>query len=235
MKTTPDQLINRDPEDIADCFPKIEASFGFRFEQNDITENITFGQLCVIVTARMNTTLTNDSTEQQAFYQIRQVIAHTLSIDKNTITPSTLLEMLIPRPHRRKIVRYIEKKLGIPMDILGPTHTIRILLVLLLLASLIELFIRWKYGLIALAATFLCWKLADWTAKEFDMHTVGELAARITKEHYRKSRRDADTANEQEIIGILKTIFAESLSLDPSVLTLDAPLFKSVISKTTSR
>jgi hypothetical protein len=52
--------------------------------------------------------------------------------------------------------------------------------------------------------------------------TLGDLAEKISKEHYRNCRRTASTVNRNEVAEKLKAFFGQSLYLEPSVVTRDS-------------
>lgn len=96
------ELCNIDPEDISDVLVKVEKSFGFKFGDTELKDTKTFGELCDIITSKVQGVNSNDCTTQQAFYKLRNAIADTLQIDKTGITPDTDLQKLFPKNIRRQ-------------------------------------------------------------------------------------------------------------------------------------
>jgi len=58
--------------------------------------------------------------------------------------------------------------------------------------------------------------------KEPDLKTVGEVAEKMTRDNYTKSRRNSETYNELEIDQIITDLFKDFFMLHKSKLTRDA-------------
>lgn len=219
------ELRNIDPDDISDVLVKIEKSFGLTLKTDSFKNAKTFGELCDIISSKIDLAHADDCMTQQAFCKIRESIAGTQFLEKNSIAPNSDLEGLLPRKGRRHQILQIRKEAGLSLNILEPKEWISTMLFLGLLASFIELFFNWKFGLLFLCTIIIGYRLASWLGKEFQVKTVGEVAAMAARENYMKSRRNPKTANRQEILKKIKELFSHDLDLDPSVLTREAPLF----------
>jgi len=219
------ELRNIDPDDISDVLVKIEKSFGLTLKTDSFKNAKTFGELCDIISSKIDLAHADDCTTQQAFYKIRESIAATQSLEKNAITPNSDLEGLLPRKGRRHQIFQIRKESGLQLNILEPKGWISAMLFLGLIASFIELFFNWKFGLLCVGTIIIGYRLASWFGKEFRVKTVGDLAAMAARENYMKSRRNPKTANRQEIVKKIEELFSHDLDLDPSVLIREAPLF----------
>jgi hypothetical protein len=219
------ELKNIDPEDFSDVLAKIEKSFGFQFGKSELAKTMTFGELCDIICSRVELEHSDDCTTQQAFYKIRQSIANIQLLKKDAISPDSNIEIILPREGRRQKVIQVSKELGFPLKILQPKEWVSIMLFLIPLGSFVELFINWKFGLIGLLLSITSISVANRLGKEFTIKTVGELADKMARENYIKSRRNPKTANRLEIVEKIKELFCLDLDLDPSVLTKEAALF----------
>jgi len=84
-------------------------------------------------------------------------------------------------------------------------------------------FFRWELALGGLV-TFIAigWTANKFFAKELELVTVGQLAEKLTRENYRKSRRDSSTINRNEIAQKVRELFQHDLGLESSVLTREA-------------
>ena len=147
------ELCNIDPEEISGVLVKIEKSFGFKFGVTELKDTKTFGELCDIITSKVQGDNSNDCTTQQAFYKLRNAIADTLQIDKSSISPDTNLQNLFPKNIRRQSFEAIDGHFGFKTKVLRPKHSITGTLTVILLASLIGLFAFWQIALACL--TFL--------------------------------------------------------------------------------
>ena len=112
--------------------------------------------------------------------------------------------------------------MGFKTKILRPKHWVSIVLVLILLASLVGLAFYWQTGLSGLLFSILGFKLADKFGNELDLQTVGQLADKISREHYIKSRRNPATVNRNEIAKKIKDLFRNDLDLEDPELTRQA-------------
>ena len=217
-----DELSNVDSDDISDVLVKVEKSFGFKFGKTELKDVKTFGELCDIITNRVQGENTNECTTQQAFYKLRNAIATTLSIDKTDITPDTNLHELFLRKNRRLQIAAIEKELGFKMQILRPRGWISTTLTLAIIISLVGMFLFWKLALGVFIATILAIRLATKFSTELDLTTLRELAEKIARENYLKSRRNPSTLNKKEITATVIEIFSDDLVIEKSVFTREA-------------
>jgi hypothetical protein len=200
----------------------VEKSFGFRFGDTELQDVKTFGELCDIITSKVPGENSSDCTTQQAFYKIRNAIADVLLLDKSGMTPDTDLKNILPRKIRRQSIKAIDKELSFKTNVLRPKHSITAILVVILIASFIGLFIFWKAALICLIFSITGSALATKFGNELDLLTVGQLADKISREHYLKSRRIATTANKKEIAQKVKELFIADLGIEEHQLTRQA-------------
>ena len=142
----------------------------------------------------------------------------TTLIDKGNIKPNTKLQVLFPKPNRRQTLKLIEAQLGFKLKLLQPKGEIVLALILLFLTSFVYIFYNWEFGLGGLLIFILANHLANKTANVISMETVRELVNKLTRENYRKVRRDYATINRKEMVEQVKMIFVEDLSLDSSAL-----------------
>ncbi len=219
------ELKDFESEYISDVLVKIEKSFGLAWEKDTFINAKTFGDLCDIISSKIDLEHADDCTTQQAFYKIRESIANTQLLKKDTIIPNSGLEELFRRKGRRHAISQIRKESGLSLKLLKPKDWISITLLLGLLASIVELFFNWRYGLLGLGVIIFGFQLAGWLGKEFRVKTVGEAATMASRENYIKSRRNPKTVNRQEILEKIKELFSHDLDLDSSVLTREAALF----------
>ena len=221
----PLELNNYDFEDISDVLVKVGNSFQLDLKTDIFKDATTFGDICDIISRELSVEHSDDCTTQQAFYKLRQSIFSIQPTEKNTITRDSDLEELFPKKHRRRKMLQIEKHLGFRLKILEPKSWISTTLLFIFLASLIVLFINWKFGLAGIALSIIGSWIASKLGKEFNIKNLGEVAEKIARENYIKSRRNPKTVNRQEISAQIKELFIHDLHLDHSILTKEAPLF----------
>ena len=220
--TTDYELKNIDSEDIEDLLVKVETSFDIKFADDELIHITNFGQLCDHIANKIQFDNSDDCTSQQAFYKLRDAISSTLQIDNNKISPDVSLYDLLPRPTRRSQTKKLEQHLGFEINILRPPHWLTGTLLVLLLASLIGLFFNWQIGLLGLGFSIAGLWVAYKIGNELDLQTVGQVAEKMTRENYLKSRRNPKTFNKKEIETVLTDWFSNDLDLDKSKLTREA-------------
>jgi acyl carrier protein len=218
------ELKDIDVEDLEDLLSKMQDSFDIKFVDNELAHVQTFGELCDHIKSKIQLEKSKDCTTQQAFYKLRSAIATISNVDKDELTTDTLLKNLLPRKTRRKKTKKIEDELGFKLALIRPTHFVTGFLALLLLASFIGLFIRWQIGLTGLALSMAGLWLAEKTGNELDLRTIGQLAEKMTRENYLKSRRNPKTFNENEIEKVLTDWFSRGLNINKSKLSREARL-----------
>jgi acyl carrier protein len=218
--TTTIGLKNIDPDDISDVLVKVEKSFGFKFGSTELKDVKTFGELCDIITNKVQGDNVDDCTTQQGFYKLRSAIASTLLIEKYTIKLNTNLHELFPRGSRRQKIRDLQNELDMPIDILDIKAWMGWTIFMGVICSLIMFFFKWQLALICLAIfTAFGWTAYRFFANEFELATVGQLIKKLTRLNYLKSRRNNLTVNRNEIAQKVKDFFKEELGLEEDELT----------------
>jgi len=215
-----------DLEDIEDVLFEVEKSFCIKLATADFVKVRTFGELCTVITNKIQGVDLRDCTNQQAFYKLRKAIAEVLLIDTNSIKLETKLEILFPRKRRRQNIREVGDTIGFQLNILQPKNWVTNILGFGILISIIALFINWKIALISLGGLILLMKLVHNLGKEFEIETIKEFVEKVARENYRSSRRNPLTINRNEIAQKIKELFKDRLFLEDAALRNDAPLFK---------
>lgn len=213
---------NLDSEDVDDLLEKIEKSFDIKFGDTELMHINTLGELFDHIVNKIHIENSDDCTTQQAFYKLRNAISETFDIDYKIIQTDLQLNNFLPRKKRSEKIRDLENYLEFNLNILRPPHWVTNILLVLLLISIIGLFFKWQYGFLGIFVSFGCLWFSNNIGKELDVQTVGQLAEKITRENYLKSRRNPKTVNKKEIEKILTEWFSNHLGLDKSKLTRDA-------------
>lgn len=182
----------------------------------------TWGELCDHIANKIQLDNFDDCTSQQAFYKLSDSISSTFQIDKKKITTNFSLADILPRQSRRSRTRKLEQQLGFKLNILRPPHWVTTTLVIFLLASFVGLFFNWQIGLSGLMLSIAGFNFANKIANELDLQTVGQVASKMARENYLKSRRNPKTFNKNEIEKILTDWFSAELGLDKSKLNREA-------------
>ena len=216
------KLKNIDPEDIEDLLIKVEKSFNIKFGDSELEQSITFGELCDHIANKIQLDNSDDCTTQQAFYKLRNAISSTLNIDNKTVTTDFPLNVLFPKESRRTKIAELENYLGFQLNIQSPPLWVIITLLVLFFVSFGGLFFKWQYGLLGLLISIGGLWFANKIGNGLDVQTVGQVAEKMTRENYLKSRRNPKTFNKSEIERVLTDLFSNDLDLDKSKLTREA-------------
>ena len=216
------ELYNIDPEEIEDVLVKVESSFDIKFENNELANSTTFGELCDHITSKIELENSDDCTSQQAFYKLRSAISSTLKLDGKIISLDTLLSDILPRKGRRLGIKQLENHLGFKLNILRPPHWAIASLLIIFLASLIGLYFNWQFGLLGLGFSISGFWVAHKIGNEFDVQTIRQVVEKMTRENYIKARRNASTFNKNEVEKALTDLFSADLDLEKSKLSREA-------------
>jgi acyl carrier protein len=215
------RLKDIDYEDLEDLLVKVEKSFGIKFVENELKQE-TFGELCEYITNKIELENTEDCSSQQAFYKLREAISSSLLFDEKLISPSFPLNQVLPRKNRRSKVKKLENQLGFELKILRAPNWISITLFIMLLVSLIVVFFNGRIGIAGIVFCVCGLWISNKVGKELDLKTVGEVAEKMTRENYLKSRRNPNSFNRKEIEKVLTEWFSEYFDLEKSEVTREA-------------
>jgi len=216
------ELKNIDPDDISELLVKVEKSFDIKFGITELEHIETFGELCDHIANKMRLDHSGDCTTQQAFYKLRDAISSTFDIDKKTISPDLLLINFLPRRIRRIMTKELEIYLGLKLNILRPPHWITITLFIFVLVSLVGLYFMPPIGILLLAVSIGGLRVAYKNGNELEVHTIGQVVEKMTRENYLKSRRNSKSFNKSEIEKVLTDLFSNDLGLEKSKLKREA-------------
>jgi acyl carrier protein len=222
MKEEIYKLNSVDPEDIGCVLKKIQHSFNVKLDNEGLRDVDTFGDLCEVIINKISQEREDICTTQHAFYILRNAIAAVLNIDKCAVTPQTRLSKILPKENRLQLIEEIENELGFKTNLLQPKQWIVTLFGLTLISSFIICFYNWPIGIAGLLSSGISLKLAGKFGKEMHLKTVGDLANKISRESYLKSRRNPDTIKKNEVEQKVKELFISELNLEPIVLTRKA-------------
>ena len=213
-------------EDIEYTLGKLHKSFGFYLPSNAFENVKTFGDICQIFEKNMPYKNEESCTTQQAFYKIRNSIVVSQNINREHIRPCTKLDEIFPRNERRKRIKEFKNELAIPVILLTMKTWLLLSIIAGFVISLATFFFSWKF---ALTGILIC-LVFNWVATKFqneiDFISVGDLAAKIAREHYIQIRRNPNTVNKHEVIKVIQGNFIADHNLELADLNQDALLCK---------
>ncbi|WP_298766899.1 hypothetical protein [uncultured Polaribacter sp.] len=211
------KLENIDIEDIEQVLQKVEDTFEFRFENNELRNVENFGELTDAIKNKIKLEHKENCTSQQSFNKLRKVLKS--EFEFNEITPKTELSLIFPKRNRLQLIKKVENKLNFKLNI---TETKRIYtnsLLLILGISILSFFYDYRIAIIGICIAFFGLWATNKLGKELNLENVGDLAKKMKRENYLKSRRNSKTINKSEIEEIIIDLFSIELSLNKSELT----------------
>jgi hypothetical protein len=212
------KLENIDIEDIEQVLQKVENTFEFRFENNELMNIKNFGELSDAIKNKITLEHKENCTTQQAFNKLRKI----LIFEFNEITPKTELSLIFPKRNRLKLIRKVENKLNFKLNITEPKRIYTNLLLLVLGMSILSFFYDYRIAIFGISIAFFGIWATNKLGKELNLENVGELAKKMKRENYLKSRRNSRTVNINEIEEIIIDLFSIELILNKSELTRKA-------------
>ena len=213
-----------DSEDAGDLFEKIQRSYGFKFNPEELNSVKTFGDLCNLVIRGTDCTHVNDCTSQQAFYKLRKILMSALNIEKDKIIPSSTLAGLTGKSVNIGTFLLLDQQLS-GQQALFRSYAWRLWLsgMLLIVGILLAATFKNMYCAIfvAVETTGLFFCLFEvWNLSRL---TIGQMAKRLSVKQYRLMRSNPDSINKDEVIANLKYMICEDLCLgiSPDKIGLD--------------
>lgn len=212
-----------DHEDLAfTILPQLERSFGIKFQPGDFSSEVTYGQLCKLIQARLLAKNANDCTSQQAFYKLRHALRQQLG--EVVVQPATRLADLLPARRREAAIK-LTTGLGMKLDLLKMPDKAAFSGTLLLLVSLLCLFFNQSLGLTGIGLAVAGMYAASRFSNVLRYETVREVVAAMSSQYYRQSRRSATTVNSQEVRAQLTCFMAEWAGIEPAQLITEAVVY----------
>lgn len=212
------KLKSIDLADINGVLVKIQRSFNIKLDNEGLKNADTFGSLCDLIINKISLEHEETCTTQHAFYLLRNSIAASTGKDKRSLTPHTRLSSLFPRESRLQMIQEIEQSLGFDVKLLQPKQWMLAVFSLAFIGSLVGCYFNWEVGIAGILASVAGHKLAGKFGKEIHLKTVGDLASKISRESYLKSRRNSYTINKNEIEQKVRELFADDLGLQPVLI-----------------
>jgi hypothetical protein len=211
--------IEIDGEEAIYMLDSIEKSLDIKFAATELDHISKYGEFLDAVFIKIGDNHADDCTSQQAFYQLRNVLVSVLGLERKNILPMTFLKDIMPRRNRLKIVRCIEHQLGMSISILRAPYIITTFLWLTILSSMIMVWSNWwLLCLTTLIISSVGIKISNKYGKELRFKTVGQFVESMTRDNYKKSRRNPESHNREEVEKIVATLFG----LDKHQMTRDA-------------
>ena len=95
---------------------------------------------------------------------------------------------------------------------------------IIFIASIIGIYFNWRIGILGIIFSYNGFWISTRIGNELDLKTVGEVAEKMTRENYLKSRRNQNTFNKNEIEKALRNWFSVYFDIEKKQLTREAEL-----------
>ena len=210
-------LNNVDPDARSYILAKIQRLFNIKLDNEDLKDVDTFGNLCDLVISTIGHS--NSCNAQHAFYKVRGAIVSVTGIDKCSIKPQTRLSSILTEENRPQVLSEIENELGFKINLLQPKQWIIAIFVFTFVCSVIGCFYNWPISIAGLLGSVVSLKFVGNFGKEMHLKTVGDLANKISRESYLRSRGNHCTLKKTEIEQKVRELFINELGLEPIMLS----------------
>jgi hypothetical protein len=212
----------RKPEILDGLFCGIGESLDIRFQEQELGQVNTFGELCDLVYSKLPLEKIALCTTQQSFYRLRSEIARFQQLDTEAITPGSRLEYLFPCAGRRRTIRQFHKHSGLSVLYLRPAKWIITVLMVILGAATVTLFFFPMLAATGFAIGLSGFLIATFSGTAFAYETVGEAAHAMAQEQYSVWRNNPNTVNHMEVESLIRKAFCEQFAFEPTMLTREA-------------
>ncbi|WP_127132663.1 hypothetical protein [Pseudoflavitalea rhizosphaerae] len=220
------KLAYLDDEAVEECVMAGIRSFGHQFTQEELSQLETLGDFYNLIENKFANRHSPECTSQQAFYKLRQCIADSLKVDKNSITPSSSLEELFPRKIRWRKMKQLRQDMGIKTQLLEMKGWLRTLFAFLIVASLMMFFFNWILALMTLVSLIILNRIAAIFNNELSYPDLRELSEYLTIFEYAAVRRKPETANLYEVRAVINQVFIRREKLKQEDLTPEQKLIE---------
>jgi len=196
--------------ELDDIIIRIENSFGFQFEDNEIDNNLTINEWSELIISKITAEKGQECTTQIAFHKIRKALIEKFDVERNQISLKTELKEIFPIKNRIKKWK-IFNELGLEgIDL--QVHFSLFFTMLITIISFFFIFDSYKLYAIPLFFTmmfssFLLMKYSN----ILPVKNIEELVLLIVKHNYLKMRENKGTVNYSEIKEIIFSQLTEWL------------------------
>ncbi|MFD2907878.1 hypothetical protein ACFSX9_03925 [Flavobacterium ardleyense] len=192
--------------------------YQFKFENGETEKVKNFDEFCDLIITKVNFENVESCTTQQAFYKLRISIVEERIYEKEKIKLETELKIIFPRSNRIKLVKKLEKNIGLELNVLSSPKSVIYSLTVILLVSIFMLFINFLYGIIGIGISVYGFYCCKWFGKELEIKNVKELVEKMTTENYLNIRSKKNTVNKSELKVVVTDWFVENAGIEKEKL-----------------
>jgi len=218
--------------DVEALVEAIESSFGVKFDRGELDNNSHVDDVCDALRSRLGDRTSACCFTSIAFWRLRRAFVDVLNVPRNSITPSTALECVIPEVHRRRTWRALSQAAGFRLPGLEyPEHIgTAIFLAAFILSLALAILCRggWWSAVVLftmpIASTSLFYLLRP-SAILVPTHsaTLGDFTKTVVGLNYGKLVQEFGPSRDRELLEALRYVIADVTDIEPRALAAENP------------
>ena len=195
-----ENIYHIDDEDFGDLISQIENSFGFEFDYEEITNNMTIENFSELVISKMSMENGQECSTQIVFYRIRKALTEKLGIEKSIINTKTELSSVFAKKNRINNWKNTFGEFNYNGINLQPSPFPYGISILTTIVSFFFFFGSYRiYAIPIFILSIITAKILVKYGKTFPAKNIGELTKEIVKNNYKSVRTEKGTINITEI------------------------------------
>ena len=195
-----ENIYHIDDEDFGDLISQIENSFGFEFDYEEITNNMTIEKFSELVISKMSMENGQECSTQIVFYRIRKALTEKLGIEKSIINTKTELSSVFAKKNRINNWKNTFGLFNYNGINLQPSSIPYGISILTTIVSFFFFFGSYRiYAISIFILSIITAKILVKYGKIFPAKNIGDLAKVIVINNYKSVRTEKGTINISEI------------------------------------
>jgi|TARA_B110000037_G_scaffold38619_1_gene47617 acyl carrier protein len=195
-----ENIYHIDDEDFGDLISQIENSFGFEFDYEEITNNMTIENFSELVISKMSMENGQECSTQIVFYRIRKALTEKLGIEKSIINTKTELSSVFAKKNRINNWKNTFGLFNYNGINLQPSSIPYGISILTTIVSFFFFFGSYRiYAISIFILSIITAKILVKYGKRFPAKNIGDLAKVIVINNYKSVRTEKGTINISEI------------------------------------
>jgi hypothetical protein len=195
-----ENIYHIDDEDFGDLISQIENSFGFEFDYEEITNNMTIEKFSELVISKMSMENGQECSTQIVFYRIRKALTEKLGIEKSIINTKTELSSVFAKKNRINNWKNTFGLFNYNGINLQPSSIPYGISILTTIVSFFFFFGSYRiYAISIFILSIITAKILVKYGKRFPAKNIGDLAKVIVINNYKSVRTEKGTINISEI------------------------------------
>ncbi len=218
--------------DFVEMVMAIEERFGIQLTDADAERCVTPGDLIEVILSKVPVTDASVCLSRRAFHVIRKTFMQKFSCKRSEVTPSSLLETLVPRKDRRQIWNDLSKEFLATLPPLRRPAAVKqglgLLFGGLFVGVLLTCGLSFSMWHLALTVAVVGWAIGFRLTRPYAVElpasckTVGDLAKHLANSSDAVFKPQGRKWTRAEVAEGVKQITIETLSISPSDYREDA-------------